>query len=232
MSLARMGLVSALVGGLAVAAGAALAQATLGAKHDNKAPIEISADSLEVEQDKQRATFRGNVDATQAEIRLRADTLIVHYRPKDQIPKTSGKTAAAKPAADGAATGGSDPFSSGAISHIDAVGHVVVTSPQETAQGDSGFYDVDQQTIELTGSNVILTRCQDVLRGKRAVMHLDTGQSTLDTAPGQRVYGLFVPEQKGAQAASSGPQPACPETAQTTPPAPRAKTGKAPGAGK
>jgi lipopolysaccharide export system protein LptA len=227
----------ATLGGLALAAGGAgLAQTALGGKHDNKAPIEIKADSLEVEQDKQLATFRGNVDATQAEIRLRADTLVVHYRPKDQVPNASGKAQPAKaakpaPAADGTANASSDPFTSGAISHIDAIGHVVVTSPEETAVGDTGFYDVDKQLIELEGSNVILTRCQDVLKGKKAIMHLDTGQSFLDTAPGQRVYGLFIPEQKGAQVPSSGPQPACPEPPQAAPAKPSKPLKKTPVAG-
>ncbi len=230
MSRRRMGCAAALIGGCALAAacGSALAQATLGAKHDNKAPIEITADSLEVEQDKQLATFRGNVDAIQAEIRLRADTLVVHYRPKEQSQApAAAKAAPPKPpsAAGGAPASGSDPFTSGAITHIDAVGHVVVTSPMETAQGDTGFYDVDKQLIDLQGSNVVLTRCQDVLKGKHAIMHLDTGQSTLDTAPGQRVYGLFVPQQNGA-APPAGPQPACPETTQTTSAAKSAKTTK------
>jgi lipopolysaccharide export system protein LptA len=218
------GLAAAVLVGLALAAGAARAQATVDGKHDNKAPIEITADSLEVQQDKQLATFRGNVNATQAEIRLRADTLVVHYRQKEPTP-ANGKAGAAKPNQATTAGGGSDPFTSGAISHIDAIGHVIVTSPTETAQGDSGFYDVDKQLIELEGNNVILTRCQDVLKGKKAVMHLDTGESTLDTAPGQRVYGLFIPQQNGA-APPAGPQPACPQTATAAPAKPVTKTRK------
>ena len=218
------GLAAAVIVGLALASGAAQAQATLGGKHDSKAPIEITADSLEVEQDKQLATFRGSVNAIQAEIRLRADTLVVHYRQKDQTP-ANAKAGAAKPTTATTAGGGSDPFTSGAISHIDAIGHVVVTSPTETAEGDSGFYDVDKQLIELEGDNVILTRCQDVLKGKKAVMHLDTGESTLDTAPGQRVYGLFIPQQNGT-APPSGPQPACPPTATAAPAKPVTKTRK------
>jgi len=193
---------------LAATAAPAVAQLTLAGKHNSKAPIDITADNLEVEQDKQIATFRGSVVATQEEVKLRADTLIVHYRQKGEIPQSAAKPAGTKTAA--AAGASSDPFTSGAISHIDAIGHVVVTAPNQTGEGDSGFYDVDKQMIELDGSHVVLTQCQNVLEGKRAVMHLDTGESTLDTAPGQRVHGLFVPQQKGPNQnqASACPPPA------------------------
>jgi lipopolysaccharide export system protein LptA len=198
---------SSLIAGLlaAIAMGtAATAQVSPGKKHDSKQPIDITSDSLEVEQDKQLATFRGKVDAIQGEIHLRADTLVVHYRQRDdsanqpggpgakpQPPKNAAKPSGSPPT--------SDPFGGGAISHIDAIGHVFVSSPDETAQGDTGAYDVDSQTIVLDGQLVILTHCENVLKGTHAVMNLDTGHSTLDVPPGQRVHGLFVPEKKGEQ---------------------------------
>jgi lipopolysaccharide export system protein LptA len=43
-------------------------------------PVEIVSDSLVVEQEKQLATFTGNVDAVQGEMRLRADKLLVYYQ--------------------------------------------------------------------------------------------------------------------------------------------------------
>ena len=145
-------------------------------QHDTDQPIEINADSLEVEQDQQVATFRGNVDAVQGEIRLRADELKVHYR------NGGGDTAGA----------------AGAIVRIDAVGNVFVSSPTETAQGNTGVYDIDNREITLTGQ-VVLTRGENVLRGERLVLNMATGRSRIESGGqggGERVRGIFVPTQK------------------------------------
>ena len=48
-------------------------------QHDSSLPIEITADSLEVLQDRKVATFTGNVDAVQGDLVLSADLLRVHY---------------------------------------------------------------------------------------------------------------------------------------------------------
>ena len=81
-------------------------------RHDTSQPIEINADSLEVLQDEQVAVFRGNVDAVQGGIRLKADELRVHYRTENT---DSGGDIA------------------GSIMRIDATGSVFVSSASETA---------------------------------------------------------------------------------------------------
>ena len=139
--------------------------------HDAKLPIEITADSLEVNQKEQLAVFRGNVDAIQGAIRLTASEIWVRYRP----------------ASEGEAQG--------AISRINASGQVRFSTPSETAQGDSGVYDVDAQVITLTGS-VVLTRGGNVIRGEKLVLDLATGQSKIEST--RRVRGLFVPKKSGS----------------------------------
>lgn len=144
-------------------------------QHDTDQPIEINADSLEVEQNQQVATFRGNVDAIQGQIRLRADELKVHYRNGGDDSASAAGTA-------------------GAIVRIDAVGNVFVSSPTETAQGNVGVYDIDNREITLTGQ-VVLTRGDNVLRGERLVLNMATGRSRIESG-GERVRGIFVPSQK------------------------------------
>ena len=77
--------------------------------------------------------------------------------------------------------------------------NVFVSSPQETAQGDHGVYDVDSESITLIGS-VVLTRDKNVIRGARLVLNLVTGESRIEGAPAGgaqgRVRGRFVPGQK------------------------------------
>jgi lipopolysaccharide export system protein LptA len=79
-------------------------------------PIEIVADSLTVAQEQRLATFAGNVDAIQGELRLRADRLLVYYDAaagEDEQP-------AATPAGGDAGQG---------IRRLEASGNVSLASP-------------------------------------------------------------------------------------------------------
>jgi lipopolysaccharide export system protein LptA len=158
-----------------------------GFQHDSKLPIEITADSLEVVQDEQIATFLGNVDAVQGDLVLTSDQLRVHYRGSGEAP---GMTA-------------------GSIRRIEATGNVFLSSPEETAQGEFGVYDVDGALLTLEGS-VVLTREENVVRGERLEIDLATGRSQMFAAvpstaggtPGQRVKAVFVPPPESAEPAA------------------------------
>jgi len=190
---AGLPLAVALFLGIAVTAmaGPALAQNTrppAARPQANDQPIEIISDSLEVQQDKQVAVFTGNVDAVQGDMRLKADQLRVHYR------QEGNNAQAARPARTPAP---SDPATmNSSIDRIEAFGNVFVSSSTETGQGDQGVYDVARRTIVLEGKQVVLTRGQNVLRGSRMVMNLDTVNSTMEAAPSGRVRMLMVPEKK------------------------------------
>ncbi|MGH6942710.1 MAG: lipopolysaccharide transport periplasmic protein LptA, partial [Geminicoccaceae bacterium] len=151
-------------------------------QHDTSLPIEITADNLEVLQQEQVATFTGNVDAVQGDLVLSADRLKVYYR------------------------GGGDqnapaPGAASSIRRIEADGNVFLSSPDETAQGESGVYDVAAHTITLDGS-VVVTRNQDVVRGDHLVLDLRSGRSRMTAAvtsaeggkPGERVRATFTPQ--------------------------------------
>ena len=164
-----------------------------GFHHDTHQPIKITADKLEVEQNQEIATFTGNVIAIQGAMRLRADTLKVHYHGNRAAPARGGADPAVKPVPQAAAGAGQSPM--GAISELDAYGHVFLLAPGETAQGAVGVYDVEKHVIVLTGKPVVLTRGKNVLTGQKVAMNLDTGMSVLTPEVGGRVHGLFVPEQ-------------------------------------
>lgn len=182
MPAGRAALAAVLLAAVALAAPPVLAQETgssapfIGTRTDSSAPIEIVADTLEVKQKEQLAIFRGNVDALQDDMRLRADTLIVHYRENKENPDQPG------------------------ISKIEAEGNVFVSSPKETAEGARGIYDVDRSRIDLVGG-VVLTQGENVVRGERLEMNLATGESKVASSDGGgRVRGLFVPDKKDASA--------------------------------
>jgi lipopolysaccharide export system protein LptA len=146
--------------------------------YDTNQPLEIAADSLEVQQNKQLAVFEGNVDVKQGEIRMRADKLIVYYSDKDNT--TDGGPAN--------------------IKKIDAIGNVFLSSPRETAEGETGTYDVNNKRVDLQG-NVVLTQGKNILRGDKMTLNMVTGKSRVEGGPttdggSGRVKGIFVPEQK------------------------------------
>jgi len=143
-------------------------------KHDSSQPIEVTSDSLDVAQTDQTAIFSGNVVAIQGELRLGSDNLRIYYR--------------------GGAVRSSQ---QGAISKLDAIGAVAVSSPRETATSEWAVYDVDSGQITM-GGNVVLTRGDNILRGEQLVIDLETGQSRIVGAQGEggRVKGLFVPAKK------------------------------------
>lgn len=138
------------------------------ATHDSTLPIEISADRLTVEQAKRQAVFSGNVEAVQGEVTLRADRLTVHYD------------------FEGGGTTGN------ALRRIEAEGHVVIASPQESAQAERGVYDVVAGAIVLEGS-VVIARGEDVVRGGRLDIDLRRQTAVVQAAGSERVRALFQP---------------------------------------
>jgi lipopolysaccharide export system protein LptA len=164
-------------------------------QHDTSLPIEITADSLEVVQDRRIATFVGNVDAVQGDLVLSADQLRVHY----------GDDVGAAPA----------PAGMGSIRRIEAEGNVFLSSPRETAQGDAGVYDVAANQLTMEGT-VVLTQDANVIRGQRLEIDLVSGRSRMlaavpstegGTAP-QRVRALFTPEDSAEPSVGPTNQPA------------------------
>jgi lipopolysaccharide export system protein LptA len=86
------------------------------------------------------------------------------------------------------------------IRRIEVEGNVTITSAEETAVGDTGFYDVLGERIELAG-NVVLTRESNVISGD--LLEIDVAQQLAtmtagsDQPQGERVRALFQPAQDG-----------------------------------
>ena len=144
--------------------------------HNANAPVDVTADRIEVQDRADRALFAGNVHVTQAELTLDTARLTVAY---------SG----------GQGSGGVQ------IRRLDAAGGVTVKSPSETARGDFGVYDLDRRLITLIG-NVQLNRQQNQVNGARLVIDLDSGRAVVDGGPpgvnqsGGRVSGHFTVPQR------------------------------------
>ncbi len=168
----------ALAGGGSSALGQAQRQSTSALKgHDSNAPVDVTADRIEVQDRTDRAIFAGNVKVRQAELSLDTARLTIAY---------SGGTGG----------GGVQ------IRRLDAAGGVTVTSPSEKARGDFGIYDLDRKLITLLG-NVRLARGDNLVSGARLVIDLETGRAVIDGGPpgvnqtGGRVTGHFTVPQRG-----------------------------------
>ena len=135
---------------LASSAGAQTAPAPAtafgGITADTRAPVEVSADALSVNQADGSATFTGNVVIGQGEMKLSAQSVSVVYAQGDQRK----------------------------ISSLKATGGVTLVSGPDAAEAQEASYDVDAGTVTLTG-DVVVTQGQNVLSGERMVVNLTDG---------------------------------------------------------
>ena len=177
----KISLILLSAGALGAAAFYPSVQAQVLKNHDSNAPVNFNADRIEVQDRADRVVVSGNVEVTQAGMRLNAARMTVAYR-------------------NGGSNGGGVE-----VDRIDATGNVVVTKGIETARGNVAIYDLNKRLITMIG-NVSLTQGASRLTGGRLVIDLTSGRSTVDGrssggAPGVsggsggRVSGTFsVPQ--------------------------------------
>jgi lipopolysaccharide export system protein LptA len=157
---------------------------------NSKAPIDIKADSLVINDAKKVAIYRGNVVAIQGDVTLRTVELEVHYATKG----------AEKSKNDAAPAGGGDMQQ---IKRILAKKQVVLTSTKDqTATGDLAEYEVGAQTVVMSGG-VILKQGPNILKGDRLIVDLKSGESRME---GGRVSTVLHPQQGAGGAAASDPK--------------------------
>lgn len=127
----------------------AAAQALI--NHNSNAPVDFSADTIEVQSRADRVVVAGNVIVDQAGLRLTAGRMTIAYSD----------------------AGGVD------VNRIDAIGGVTVTKGGDRARGDSAIYDLDRRLITMLG-NVELNQTGNRLNGGRLVIDLSSGRATID----------------------------------------------------
>jgi lipopolysaccharide export system protein LptA len=172
--------------------------------HDQ--PVHIEAATLEVRDKDKVATFSGDVKVKQGDTGLRCKSLVVFYEGNDADGKT---LQAASPG----------PGGQQKIKRLEARGGVVVTQKEQTATGETGIFDMKNNTVTLNG-NVVMTQGQNVLRGDRLVVDLTSGVSRVESGKnGQgRVQGLFQPGSGSLDLKSGTPGGPAPRPAPVRPP--------------
>ncbi|GAA0573739.1 hypothetical protein GCM10009416_10550 [Craurococcus roseus] len=178
----------------------------------NSAQQVITArDSLEYWSAKRMAVARGDavVVDRQENRRVRADTLVAYFLedapsgtanappPQQQRP--------VRPAA--AASGARDAPGAGRIDRVEGFGNVEIRTATEVVRGDRGVYSPATCMARLVG-NVRITRGENQLNGREAIVDVCKGVARLVSAPGERVQGLIQPNQEEGAAGGGASSPA------------------------
>ena len=117
---------------------------------DNTAPIEVTADSLTIDQDTGRAIFDGNVLVAQGDMRVSAGRVEVVY--------------------------GTD---TSEIAQLIASGGVTFVTATEAAEAAQATYDIESGLLTLEG-DVLLTQGASAISAGRMVINVTNGTATMD----------------------------------------------------
>ena len=117
---------------------------------DRSAAIEVTADSLSVDQDSGTAVFSGNVIISQDDLRLSASQVEVVYSEE-----------------------------SGDIARLIASDNVTFVTSNDAAEAQNADYNVATGILTLTG-DVLLTQGASAVSAERMVLNLQTGTATMD----------------------------------------------------
>jgi len=120
-----------------------------GLQQDTSLPVEVTSDSLSVDQASGAAVFTGNVMAKQGEMRLTAGTIRVEYT-------TDG---------DG-------------IDRLIATDGVTLVSPTDAAEAAEAVYTIASGNVVMTG-NVLLTQGRAAISGEKLTVNLKDGTGTM-----------------------------------------------------
>lgn len=123
--------------------------------HNSDAPVNYSADRIELQDRQNRVVLSGNVDISQGGLRLRAARTLVAFTDQGSLK----------------------------IQRIDATGGVTVTRGDESARGEVAIYDFNRRVITMAGG-VALRRGGDTLNGGRLTIDLASGISSVDGRAG------------------------------------------------
>ena len=150
-------------------ASAAVAQIQVGfggTAHNSSDPIEITSDSLAVDQENGTATFSGNVIVVQGDLRMAAEEIAVVYDLDEQ-----GNTQD--------------------VREVIGSGGVLIARGAEAAEGERALYQVAEDLLTMNG-NVLVTQGTGAVSGDRLVVNMLTGEGAVD---GGRVRTVLQPQE-------------------------------------
>ncbi|MGY3694207.1 lipopolysaccharide export system protein LptA [Bradyrhizobium sp. USDA 3240] len=193
---------------------ASMPNAVQGFAQNRDQPVRIESAVLEMRDRKKEATFSGSVKVVQGDTTMTSKTLVAFYVSKPaQPPETSGNAKGTKGAPMPSATPG--PGGSSSIKRLEAKGNVVVTQKNQVVTGETAIFDTRTNLITMLGG-VVLTQCQNVVRGDRLRVDMTTGVSRVESDSG-KVQVLMVQDQSCGRAPAAA-NPVSPPSASSESP--------------
>jgi lipopolysaccharide export system protein LptA len=131
---------------------------------NKKDPIYITADWMEVDQNKNTITYKGRVVTVQAEMTMRSETLVAYYDPEMKQMK-----------------------------QIIAEGKVNATQGNRVATGEKAVFDDKTKTVTLTG-NPVMRQGNSQVSGTRVIYYMDQDRAIAESDGKVRVKATIFPE--------------------------------------
>ncbi|MBN1545355.1 MAG: hypothetical protein JW902_01700 [Syntrophaceae bacterium] len=147
---------------------------------DRNLPIQIVSDRMDAYNEKRMVIFDGNAIATQGDRTIRADTITLYYKKREE---KSG------PADNAGIQKGGD------LDKIEARGHVRITQGGRIVTGNEAIYLQDAQKIIIKG-NAVLSEGKNVIRGEQVVVYINENRGVVEGIPGERVNATIFPAEK------------------------------------
>ncbi len=119
-----------------------------------ESPITISADEMFSTEATNSVTFRGDVEASQGEIKIRSDEMIIHYTKKASDEKNVSQK----------------------VEKITCTGNVEITREEWIGTSDKTIYLAKERKILLLG-DAKAVKDQNVISGDKIVYYMDEGRS-------------------------------------------------------
>lgn len=161
----------------------ALPASDVAPKMKSEEPINIAADSLDIDQEKNIGTFKGNVIAEQENIKIVADKMVVHYTAQDKNKDSSQAQRGFEQK----------------ISKIETFGNVKMFAEQKEAYADRGEYDIEKDLLYLF-DNVKLIQDQNILYGDKLSHDITSGKTNIvsnkSEETNKRVRVIFTPKKQ------------------------------------
>jgi len=186
--------------GAADAVGAWQGQAFGSFKTDPNAPIDVEADTLDINDALKQATFHGNVKSQQGDVIVRTVEMIAFWTGQGGLAAINGGEDGTRQPAQ--------------LARVEAREQVLIKSKDgQSATGDWATFDIKANTV-LLGDHVVVSRGKDVAQGPRLKIDLTTGmyrfEVETEAAPGPAT-SASAPQTAPPPAPAADPsQRACP----------------------
>ena len=138
--------------------------------------IQITADQLLTDNQKQFAEFSGDVIAKQGNFEIKSDRLRIYYRAGLQTTQNTGNA--------------------DAIEKIIAEGNVKIRAEDNYAQSEKAEYSVAEMQIILLGEDSRVVTGKNSITGSKIIYNRKEGWIRVEGGKNKRVRAVFYPDEK------------------------------------